>query len=224
MIKNIAKIQKKGEAMATIAFDLDDVIYPFASNILKFYNLIHRTKFTLKDYTDYHLEKVLGCSLEEALALVVRYTQSDFARNLPPIHSVFDVLTRFKERHHKLIVITARWTPDRREWAEDWNEKFLPGIFAPEDLHFIVDHEIDGRRICKSELCKELKVDCLVDDRYLYVERTAQIGINAILFQPDDYLWNTVPRWIHPRIYITKNWSEIERTINQLFPIYHRPK
>ncbi len=193
-----------------LAFDADDVLYPYAPNVLKFYNQLNGTNFTMADFTDYHLDVMWGNSREEADSWVERFVYSDFSLNLPPIDGVYEALSRLQERH-ELNIITARWTPNRRRMTYYWLDQFLPGIFPVENIYF--NSEMG---ICKSVLCRELGIDALIDGRYAYIERTAKIGINAILFQPDEYLWNRLPEILPDRVYRTRTWSDIENTIERL--------
>ena len=194
-----------------LAFDADDVLYPYAPNVLKFYNQHNGTNFTMADFTDYHLNTMWGGTYEEADSWVERFVYSDFSLSLPPIDGAYETLSRLSQRH-ELSIVTARWTPNRREMTYYWLDQYLPGIFPVENIYF--NSEMG---ICKSVLCRELGIDVLIDDRYVYIERTAKIGIDAILFQPDEYRWNTLPELLPTRVHRARNWAEVETTIERIF-------
>ena len=201
--------------MLRILCDADDVFFPFAPNIIDFYNKRHGTHFTMADFTDYNPNVMWGCSGEEADDIIIDFAHSDEAANLPPIAGAFEVLSRLKE-NHELGVLTARFTENRRTMTLSWLDRFLPQIFAHEHVYFTNDLWRLGRPACKSVVCRELSADIIIDDRYFYIERCASIGIEAILFQPDEYCWNRLPAKLPPHAHRAKNWWDVERIVENL--------
>lgn len=192
------------------AFDVDGVFFPYERNILPFVNNILGTSYTMVDFTDYRLHKVLKCSKRVADDLVLKFVQSPICDSLLPIDGAKETFVRLVEAGHELFIITARWNVSRHERLARYLEKYLCGLFPPENIYFTADYQTGDQPICKSELCQRLNIDCLVDDRDKYVLACAEQGIHGILFQPDDYHWSHLPDDYSPLVQVAKDWKDVD--------------
>ena len=207
----------KGEKkMARIAYDMDDCICAYVAAFLDYYNRHNGTCYTMDDFIYYHSWDVFGITHEEGYFWENQFANSEEARILPVIPNASEVISRFNSKHSQFIV-TARWSTNAHTNTLEQLEYYVPGIFNIDSI-FFTSRGSGKSPVCKSVICQQNGFDILIDDRYFYIDAVAALGIEAILFQPDDYHWNVLPDVLPSKVHLAKNWHEVEAIINQLFP------
>lgn len=92
---------------------------------------------------------------------------------------------------HNLVVVTSRQHVIRDETLQ-WIDKHYPEIFS--EVHFGNHFAKSGQSKKKSEICKEIGADVLVDDNPKYAHECASSGMHVLLFNWErQYPWSTQP-------------------------------
>jgi uncharacterized HAD superfamily protein len=112
-------------------------------------------------------------------------------------------------KNYKLVVVSSR---GRRVQADtmDWINQNFKGIF--EGIHFAKiwdepDIHIEAKiKMTKTEICKEVDADYLIDDQPKHCLAVADAGITALLF--GEYAWTDVPN-LPKNVVRAKNWQEV---------------
>lgn len=188
-----------------IGIDFDDVLMDFNGGLFNYYNSINGTSFTRKDITDFKLENLWGCSVEEVRKLVTDFYNS-------PEHDKNNLVEGASEaiellsRDHDLIIVTAR--PEAvRPITERWLSKNFPNKFH--SIHFADFLFSKGRS--KGEICDELGVELFIDDGMHNAESIAATGKKVFLL---DAPWNQGD--LKPNIERVYSWKELVNKIKSL--------
>eukprot|EP00959_Pyramimonas_sp_CCMP1952_P301737 6313326-Pyramimonas_sp.AAC.1 len=96
-----------------------------------------------------------------------------------------------------------------------WLEENFPGVFT--SVHFGNHFAMEGTSRKKSEICRELNADVLIDDNPGYAMDCAEAGMQVLLFD-----WNLEYPWSktevdgvwngphHPNITRVSDWAAVE--------------
>ena len=66
----------------------------------------------------------------------------------------------------------------------------------------------------KSDMCKSIGAELLIDDNLHYANDCATSGINAILF--GKYAWNKYEDDLHENIHHVHHWDDVSDAIKKL--------
>jgi 5'(3')-deoxyribonucleotidase len=166
-----------------VAVDIDDVLFPYASELVLRYNLIKGAQLTVDDLFSYTFIDVWGGTLDEANMIANSVHQQEFLHVLPLI-GARAALVSLAERF-ELHIVTSR-SPAYEEKTNAWVEQHFPGIFTRVDL---VGNHHDGTQVrTKADHCLEIGAVYLIDDQPKYALECALEGVRTILF--GDYAWN----------------------------------
>jgi 5'(3')-deoxyribonucleotidase len=166
-----------------IAVDIDDVLFPYASELVLRYNQVKGAQLTVGDLFSYNFIEVWGGSLEEANMIANSVHRQEFLHILPLIGAQ-PALARLAERF-ELHIVTSR-SPAYAEKTKAWVEQHFPGVFARVDL---VGNHHDGTQVrTKADHCLQIGAEYLIDDQPTYIQECATQGVRTILF--GDYAWN----------------------------------
>ncbi len=166
-----------------IAVDVDEVLFPFVEEFVKFDNAIHGGEFTSEHFLSYAFEDVLGTPMDEAVRRVYDFNGSDHG-HITPLEKTHDALSSLSERFD-LMIVTARH-PQFAASTKDWVSRHLDGFFS--SLSHIGYAPVMEMPIKKVEVCRELGAIALIDDSLSHVSECAEDNIEGILF--GDYPWN----------------------------------
>lgn len=191
----------------TIAIDLDEVLSPFVTDLLVWYNCLYQTNLQLTDFTSYHFNHVWGGTTDQAVAICDHFHKSRNPKEATLIPGAQAALMQLKLRY-RLIMVTSRPLA-HAAYTHEWIDLHLPNVFA--DI-VLCDHwTSSGKRIKKSAVCQKIGAKYLIDDLPAYVEDAAQCGIASLLF--GDYPWN---RNVieHDHIQRVASWNEALNYLN----------
>jgi uncharacterized HAD superfamily protein len=194
----------------TIAIDIDDVLSASAEAFAEFSNKQWGMKLTAEQVTE-DFAKTWGVTHEEAVPMIEEFLSSDVHHGYRSFKDALPVLRELKSRF-KLIVITSRrrrLKPTTDAWIErhfpsTFDEIHYAGIFddsSPENAH----HRL---KQTKADLCRELKVDYLIDDQPKHCLATIELGMYALLF--GDYAWNRDPQATSSKLIVVRSWHEVK--------------
>lgn len=185
-----------------IAFDIDEVLYPFTPRFAEYHNRTHGTSVTIADFQTYDFETVLGISVDEAVSRIYAYHEIDDSDVEPIEHAqqALEVLTR----NYDLVNITAR-NPKYEQITKKWIQKNFPGIFR--DIVLIGHAAVMEKPRTKTEVCHELGAFALVDDSLGHVYHAVQDNLEGVLF--GDYPWNQA-RELPNGAVRCKDWAAVQ--------------
>ena len=152
------------------------------------------------------------CSQEESNRRVHEFFESEhFATGIPPVPGAREALARLGA-DHELVVVTSRQFVIK-EPTIAWVDQHFPGIFS--ELHFGNHFALEGPSKPKSELCRELGAEVLIDDNPVYALECARAGIDVLLFDwALGYPWSKTPDGpTHPRITRVEDWAAVEAAL-----------
>ena len=193
-----------------LAVDIDDVLFPFNSNLLDWHNLVHGTDLVIDDYTSFRLDEVWGGTKAEATAKVGEFQRYPGSLEGGPLPGALDAIGGLKSRY-KLVVVTSRQISITCE-TEAWINIHFPNVF--DGVYFANYHNEQAPRLTKAEVCQEIGVDLLIDDHLDYVRECAGQGIKAILF--GDYPWNQA-EGLPDGVVRAHNWQEVVKALEQVY-------
>lgn len=185
-----------------LAVDFDDTLVFNAQRVVDAYNHRHGGKIRLEDV--YVAEKFGNPehgwhhNRREAREWIRRYLISPEGQDNPPIRGAKSALTRLAE-HYTLAVVTGR----RESWSAGttpWLDRFLPGLFS--SVNYCGDTS-------KSQVCRQIGADIIVDDSPHYLELCVARGLRAILF--GDYPWTY--QYAAPGVERGRHWGDVERLL-----------
>jgi 5'(3')-deoxyribonucleotidase len=176
-------IDKINKNYMKIAFDLDDVLINTAEEMTFYFNRLHGTSYTLADHTDFGLHKVWR-KPEDYCRVVCDDFLSLYIPELCPYSGAKEALEELSKNGYELAIISSR--PSIHFAAtEAWIAKHFPSMKMELHLAGQKNLKILGRR--KSEICKSIGADYIVDDAPHHIDDCSCEGISCFLW---DRPWN----------------------------------
>lgn len=189
-----------------IGVDIDDVIVNFNKGFLDFYNAKFNTNFCLEDLHTWRLDKALGISLDKAVLHVEEFFNSENFHQMIFLENAKESLQDLLD-FHEIFFITAR-----QKEVKEQTEKFFESHFPEKDYNLLFSGgEVWSEGKSKDEICEELKIPLLIEDRKEYAFNAAQKGIKVLLL---DKPWNQGVE--HENIMRVNDWKEILEKIRGL--------
>ncbi len=193
-------------ARATIAIDIDEVLFPFIVGVAEHHNKMKGTALTPEDFISFKLHEIWGCTLEGASQVVDSFLASD-SLALEPIEGAQKALSALKQ-DFTVVLVTARngiSEPETRRWLQH----HFSGLF---DEVIFAGNAHDGRpHRSKGEICKELGAVLLIDDHPNNILSATQSGIDGILF--GEKVWTVMDTLPASAVRHCKDWTQTERYI-----------
>lgn len=190
-----------------IGIDIDEVVVEFVRGYLKLYNQKYNKNIKFEDIFTYSLWKPLGRSKEEVFELADEYYLSE---SFDKIELVQGAKEGIKELNS---ISEAVFITSRPNIIKEKTKTFLKQVFPDPNLKIIHSSnsysQTNGKT--KSEICKNQKIDILIEDDINYALDCADNGIKVILL---DKPWNQEKE--HKNIIRVKDWDEILEKINEL--------
>lgn len=176
-------IDKINKNYMKIAFDLDDVLTNMTEEMTFYFNRLHGTSHTLADHTDFGLQKV-WCKPEDYCRIVVDDFLGRYIPELCPFRGARNALEELSRNGYELAIVSSR--PSIHFAAtEAWIAKNFSGLNIELLLAGQKHLNIPGRT--KSEICKFIGADYIVDDAPHHIDDCSCEGISCFLW---DRPWN----------------------------------
>jgi|SRR3989344_5252880 len=181
-----------------IAIDIDEVITDTTTALVNYYNRNYNgRRLRFDDFTQYHIEDVLGISKKEGEAIFERFFNSGEFDKIIPIEGAINSI-RDLARENDISILTAR--PDSyRGKTENWFDKYLQEF----KKRIIYSDDASSNYRTKAEICRNMEIGLILEDHFRYSVECANAGIDVVLF---DKPWNKNIK--HKRIKRVKNWNE----------------
>ncbi len=189
-----------------IAVDLDDVTVAIMDGLISYHNNKFNTNFVYEDHNRWDLDKIWGCTPEEAMKRVYDFYGSNFMELLLPIEGAIDGIKKISKKH-TISFITSRPTFLEQK-TKRWIKHYLPNYnFITYFTNQYTPHNIS--KLKKSDICKKLNINLIIDDAPVNALDCASNNIRVLLFTRP---WNTE---MQNNEYITRvnSWKEIVKNL-----------
>ncbi len=187
-----------------IAIDIDDVLFPFVPELIKFHNKKYGTFLTMKNFISYDFWNVWGGNKEQAIRKVKEFFREYSINKVKPIKNSYKVINNLNKKN-KLYIITSRQN-EFEDVTHQWIDKFFPKIF--EKIYLCNHYNLKGRKMSKSGICQKENINLIIDDNLKYIVESRKIGVKTLLF--GNYPWNQNTGKIDD-ITRVNNWKEVLR-------------
>ncbi|XP_068663161.1 uncharacterized protein [Aristolochia californica] len=195
-----------------VAVDVDEVLGNFLSALNKFIADRYSLNHSVSEYHVYEFFKIWNCSRMEADLRVHEFFKTPyFKTGIYPIPGAQRALVRLS-RYCSLSVVTSRQNVIKDHTIE-WIERHYPGLFR--EIHFGNHFALDGQSRPKSDICRSMGAQVLIDDNPRYAIECAEAGMRVLLFDYDNsYPWSkTGSADLHPLVTKVHNWQEVEQQL-----------
>ncbi|KAF3613297.1 putative lariat debranching enzyme-like isoform X1 [Capsicum annuum] len=195
-----------------VAVDVDEVLGNFVSALNEFIADRYSSYHSVSEYHVYEFFKIWKCSRDEADIRVHEFFKTSYfktgIRPIPGAQQTLQKLSRFCN----LSIVTSRQNAIKDHTIE-WIERHYPGLF--QDMHFGNHFALNGKSIAKSDICRSLGANVLIDDNPRYAIECAEVGIKVLLFDYENsYPWSKSESLNgHPMVKKVHNWGEVEHQL-----------
>ena len=196
------------ENPVVIACDIDEVLFPYLSGYVKYYNRIHKTTIKVSDFHSYNFSQVHGGTPDDIADLIYAFHDQPEFEEIEPITGSLEAITKLQELG-ELHFVTARQEAIATK-TRDWIKKHF-GIDSNRihiGNHWTRDSDPIKTTRSKAEMCRSIGARILIDDAPAYALECARDGMKVFLFDLDgEYNWNK-PTPLHAGITRVHNWDE----------------
>ncbi|MCO5604305.1 hypothetical protein L7F22_058470 [Adiantum nelumboides] len=139
------------------------------------------------------------------------FESEHFKDGIVPIPGAHQSLVQLAE-FCDLVIVTSRQHVIRHQTLE-WIERHFPRIFS--DVYFGNHFALEGEARPKSEICRSIGAEVLIDDNPRYAVECAQHNIEVLLFDHNNsYPWSkTSDGPMHPLITRVQSWEDVESSL-----------
>lgn len=189
-----------------LGIDLDDTVWKYLEELIKYYNSKNGTHYNPMEFEDYSLLKSINLNETEAWNLLIDFEENYFCNETILLDGFLEIFERIRNKF-EIYFITAR--PKITE--STINEKVK--LFGGNNIPVYYCREIPREnQIPKIEVCKDLGIDIMIDDGLYNLNDCSVNGIKCLMI---DYPWNQTDE-LHENIVRVKNWVEIEEELNKI--------
>lgn len=198
----------------TIAVDIDDTLAKGADEVIKYSNEKWNLGLEISDYSE-DWSAMWGVDHDEVFRRASEYFKSGSLLKYQILPNSKDILKKLSN-NYRLIILSARndiCRPDTILWIK----RYFGDIFKEGDLFFAdIWNDVNEQSIyhTKSQICKNLQVDLLIDDQLKHCIGASEVGIKSILF--GDYNWNKADN-LPDNIRRANNWLEVPTIIDNFY-------
>jgi uncharacterized protein len=173
---------KPYEEKPKIGIDIDDVIFPFMVNFLKFLNKKNNTSFILQEVTSYHLwETRIQKSKEESNRDALAFQSSPDFDEINLIDGAKEILEEISDKYE------IHFVTSRPEEIKEKTNSFFKKYFPENRFNILHSGEVYGGKQSKSDICIAQGISILIEDNPDYALDCARKGIRVFLI---DKPWN----------------------------------
>lgn len=191
---------------ATLAVDLDNVLFPFTAEMSRYHNTVYGTSFAFTDYTNYNFWLLWEVALPEAVRRIQEFLLHDDTLLIPPVPGACEAVCHLRATYD-LIIVTAR-AHDIEEATRRWVMRHFPDCFR--DILFSNAFALQGTPIPKSALCHDHGAHLLIDDHVDNIEECRRADLQVLLF--GEYPWNQADD-LHHTVVRALDWKAVCRLL-----------
>jgi len=167
-----------------IAFDNDDVAVDFTGMLIMFHNARYKTNLSRNDFYTTAYEKVLKVPVGEMLRRMDEFYESEYFKMITPEPYSLESFILLKKMGHDLFLVTGR-KHSLVDITKRDSQRFFPNIFS--SIHHANTYGAIGPKKSKSEICRELEIETIVDDDPLHIKDCASAGMKVFIYNKP---WN----------------------------------
>lgn len=193
------------EEKMKIGIDIDEVVVEFFSVYLKLFNERFGKNLVLDDIFKFEIWKCIDVSKDDILKLAEDFNNSEKFFEVPLVEGVQESLNKLNK------IFDINFITSRPENIVEKTNFFLNDHFAEIDFNVYFSGGIWNNKKSKTQICKELGIKILIEDRRKYALGCAQEGIKVLLF---DKPWNQ--NCEHKNMIRVYNWEEILEKIEEM--------
>lgn len=186
-----------------IGIDIDEIVVEYIKHYLELCEEKLGRKFPIEEISQFNIWKVLDISEEEVNDMTRKFNDSQLFKELGFVEGAkeaIDILSKDNE----LFFITSR-PKSIMEGTHAFFNNHLPNI----KFKIIFSEKCNGNEKTKAQICNELGVKILIEDRRKYALDCAENGIKVLLM---DKPWNR-NNCEHKNIIRVRGWGEIMERI-----------
>jgi uncharacterized HAD superfamily protein len=186
-----------------LALDIDDVMAGFMPAIRAHFAQQGIALPPPNQQAMYHFHEYVGWTSQETNEFVYEFL-AERGHQIAPVPGSVEGIPRLAEEWELYAVTSraARLEEPTRQWLEL--------SYGPVFRDVLLGSYYEGERTEKSELCRRIGAERLIDDNLLYATEAAADGIAVTLFD-DGYGWNQAPT-LPPGVTRARGWAELVRT------------
>ena len=174
-------MEKESLKKRTIAVDFDDVLIDFFPAMVEFFNLRENTSYKKEDLRTFYISQFWNWTPDETRKNILDFYEVEKSYDIKNVAGSVEGIKKLKE-NNDLIVITGR-PSHTLDFMKGWLDEYFPDIFK--DIYFT--NFFFGGEKSKSEICREVGAEVMIDDSISFIEDAAKHGIQALLFNSP---WN----------------------------------
>ena len=193
-----------------IGIDLDECLTEYVFGFLNYYNNTHKTNFHFWEIKNYKLWELIGGTKEEAINTVYAFHETNYFKELPVVFGAKNAVEELR-KFSELLIITSR-PNELINKTNQWLDQHFHNKFS--NILFTNEWSKSGERKQKSEICKNLKLDFLIEDNLDYALNCSGYVRRVFLL---DKPWNQTENGNLPRdVDRVYNWNEILEKIEMV--------
>jgi uncharacterized HAD superfamily protein len=189
-----------------IGIDFDDVLFGFNKAFSRFQKAKYGISVRFEDINQYDLSKVWGISIEEVTKRANEFYSSAFHNEEEPVPGSVRGVSRLKGEY-ELHLITSRHD-DIRSQTIAWLDRHFPKTFT--GIHLTNQFGSIAKKRLKSEVCRELDIDLMIEDAMHYARDISESGIPVILLNKP---WNQGE--VPDLVVRAMDWEDVGKKLEQ---------
>ena len=194
-----------------IGVDYDDVLNTWMSSFLKWHNSLYDSNFSLRDVSpDSFFYRNLGLSDAEGSERIRKFTNSEAHSHMAPETGV-EVVVPAMAQNHRFVIITAR--PESHiPLLESW-------LYSTGLIQHFREHRFTGQwgtsqaSTTKSEVCRTLGLNVMIDDSPAHLTDCLNAGIHVIPYRKPWNEFAILPKSKGLLLPSARSWFDIEHTL-----------
>lgn len=208
-------------SQVVVACDIDEVVFPYLSGWVDYYNRTHNSTVKVSDFHSYNFAHVLVDHDEDYITtLVYDFHDAPEFLNILPLEGAVDAIKLLQE------VAEVHFVTSRQEAIAqvtcDWIYQHfgIKGEKIHIGNHWCKDTDAVTTKKTKSDMCRLINAKILIDDSVSYVQECAAADMKALLFDLNgSYGWNKLPTGesdLHDNVTRVTSWEETLHVVRQL--------
>lgn len=185
-----------------IAVDIDEVLFPFVPEIMRWHDRKYGTRLNIEQFASYQFWQAWGGTREQAIHKVIEYFLSADADQVLPFTDAKKTLENLKSFGIDLHIVTSRQLEVMPATIARI-ERHFPGIFN--DIISVNHYSVSGKQSTKIAACRSVGAQLIIEDQIANAKECLAGGVNVIIY--GQYPWNKVGLEGCPRV---NNWAEVK--------------
>jgi uncharacterized HAD superfamily protein len=184
---------------------MDEVLANHTGSFNAFHDKKYGTNLVEMKINEFYLRDLIGITAKEELHRIEEYYSTEDFLHMKPIEGAVEAVKKLAQ-DHGLYVITSRPDFVARQ-SQEWLDKYFPHCFKE---FIILNHHFGGSEVRKkSDICREKKIELMIDDLADYANDCATVCARAFLMERP---WNE-GKEIAPNVIRVKDWDDILRLL-----------